>query len=501
MVAIPAEPVSLNPLYLEGEISYAVSELGFSYLTNYDSRGNIVADVARQVPTLANGGVSRDGLRVTYLLRRGVRWHDGAELTSRDVAFTYRAIMNPANSLPSRYGYDQVAAVEAPDELRVVVRLKHPYSPIISYFFGGDSNYPILPAHLLAGLADLNHAPYNQAPIGSGPFVFTHWLRGDHIVARSNPTYYGGRPSIDGVTLRVVGDSSTIVAQLLTGEVDATFFADVTRIATLRAIPAHRVVVTPVPYFYALFFNVTDPVTGDPAVRRAFALAIDRRAMVDKVTHGLFNAGTGMRGLFTWSFDPHAGNVPYDPRSAQAILSRDGWVPGPGGIRVKDGHRLELGVALRAGMQVDSEFATVLAAQVRSVGIDVAIKQYAHDQFVATNGPIEQGRYQIGLYGYQSSYDPDVSWMLACDQRGPHGFNWARYCNAAVDGELREGAASFDRATRLRDYRLTQRQLLADLPYVFLCQISEIDVVPSRLRGYAQPLLSPFNSVARWRLR
>ncbi|MGR4064249.1 MAG: ABC transporter substrate-binding protein, partial [Vulcanimicrobiaceae bacterium] len=255
IVAYPDEPVSLNPLLLEGAVSYAVSELGYSYLTNYDSRGTIVPDVAARVPTVANGEISRDGMRVTYTLRRGVRWQDGAELTARDVAFTFRAILNPANSIPSRYGYDQVASVQTPDAYTVVVHLKHPYSPIVSYFFGGDSNYPILPAHLLSRFPDLNHVAFNASPVGSGPFVYTRWSRGDSIATKANAGYYAGRPPLDGIALRLVHDSSTAVAQLTTGEADAAFFADVTRIASLRAIPGHRVVITPVPYFYALLFN------------------------------------------------------------------------------------------------------------------------------------------------------------------------------------------------------------------------------------------------------
>jgi peptide/nickel transport system substrate-binding protein len=501
VVAVPAEPVSLNPLYLEGELGYVISELGYSYLTNYDAHGSVVPDLANQVPTLANGGISRDGTRITYRLRRGVRWADGAALTSRDVAFTYRAIMNPANAIPSRYGYDRVAGVDAPDDRTVVVRLRSSYSPIVSYFFGGDSNYPILPAHLLAALRNLNHASFGDAPVGSGPYAFARWSRGDYISAKANPSYFAGRPAIDRVTLRFLHDSSTTVAQLMTREVDATFFADVTRIATLREIPDHRIVVTPVPYFYALLFNVTDPLVGDRAVRRAFAGAIDRRALVAKMTHGLYDAGTGMRGLFTWAFDPRVGNVPYDPRAAEAALASEGWIPGPDGIRVKGGRRLELELALRTGMEIDAGFATLIAAQERAVGIDVTLKQYAREQFLALGGPITQGRYQIALYGYQSSYDPDVSWLLACSQRGPHGFNDARYCNAAVDRALRDAAASFDRATRARDYRFVQRQILTDLPYEFLCQISEIDVIPSRLQGYDPPLLSPFRTIARWHFR
>jgi peptide/nickel transport system substrate-binding protein len=434
-------------------------------------------------------------------MRAGVRWQDGAALTSRDVAFTYHAIMNPANTIPSRFPYDHVARVDTPDAATVVVTLKRPYSPIVANFFGGDSNYPILPAHLLAGFANLNNVAYNAAPAGSGPFAFERWMRGDHVTATASSTYYAGKPRLDRVTLRFIANSSTTAAELATGEVDATFFAEVNDIATLRAVPDHRIVITPIPSMYALSYNLTDPLAGDPIVRRAFALAIDRHALVEKVTHGIDDADTGMRGLFTWAYDPHAGNVPYDPNAAKALLSRAGWLPGPDGIREKNGRRLEITLTIMT-LSTDTELAAVIAEQEHAIGIDTAVKRYPRGQFAALDGPILKGRFQITLSDYASSYDPEPSWLLACDQRPPAGYNYTGYCNAAVDRALAEAASTYDRATRQHNLSFVQRQLLADLPFYFLCQISEIDVIPSRLQGYDRPLLgTPFNSVARWRLR
>jgi peptide/nickel transport system substrate-binding protein len=382
----------------------------------------------------------------------------------------------------------------------VVVKLKRPYSPIIAYFFGGDSNYPILPAHLLAHYASLDRAAYNAAPIGSGPYRFARWVRGDRLEMTANPRYYAGRPAIARISLRFVHDSSTTMNQLLTNEVDATFSADVARIIALRAIPHHRLLVTPGPYFYALSFNVTDPTAKNPTLRRAFALAIDRHALVGKVAHGLYDADTAMRGLFTWAFDPRAESLEYDPQRAEVLLTKDGWIPGIDGIRIKNGRRLQLQLAFVASSGIASGFASLIVEYERAVGIDVTTKQYGIEEFVASGGPLSQGRFQVALVSYLSTYDPDASWLLSCNQRAPEGFNFARYCNPAIDHALQRGIYLFDRGARRRTYSFVQRQLLTDMPYDFLCQRSEIDVIPSRLAGYEHPLLSPYNSVARWSL-
>ena len=499
VVAVPKEPISLNPLLLEGLDAYTYGEILYSYLTGYDSDGRVVPDLAVSVPSLANGGVSPDGRTVTYHLRHGVRWQDGAPLTSRDVVFSYHAVMNPANIVPERYGYDVVASVAAPDPYTVVVHLKRAFSPIIGFFFGGDSNYPVLPAHLLAGYPNLNAVAFNSAPVGSGPYRLERWDRGDRLTFEANATYYAGKPHIEHLVLPFISEGSTAIDELETGEIDAATMLDASRIAELRAIPHHRVVVTPVPWWYALSFNLDDPLLRDHAIREAIALAIDRRTLTRKITQGVYDADTAMRGLFTWAFDPHADTITYDPARAAALLTRDGWIPGADGIRVKGGRRLHLELALPSGDAITTRFATAIAAAAHTIGIDIALRQYPRGQFIGEEGPILQGRYQLSLYDYQGTVDPDASWLLACDQRSPHGFNVARYCNAGVDSLLEAAAASFDRATRIASYDQVQRRIAADLPYYFICQISEVDVIPTSLQGYRRPLLSPFNSVASWR--
>ncbi len=327
VVALPQEPVSLNPLLLEGPIAYAIGDLLYSYLTNYDSEGNMVPAVAVRVPTTQNGGVSADGKRVTFHLRHDVRWQDGVPLTARDVAFTYRAIMNPANDIPTRYGYDAVASVTVPDPYTVVVRLKRPLSPIVPFFFGGDSNYPIMPEHLLGRYSSINDAPFSVAPIGSGPYEFVKWQHGDRLILAANPRYYGGKPRLARMVLPFIHDPATTINELQTGEIGAAFSLDASRISALQGTPRHRIVVTPIPYFFAMAFNTSVPALRDPSVRRALAMAIDRDTIVRKVSHGLYDAHTGMRGVFTWAFDPQADTLRYDPAAAQKMLARAGWSP------------------------------------------------------------------------------------------------------------------------------------------------------------------------------
>src|ERR1700729_1575714 len=134
IIARLSEPTSLNPLYLQGSDAADIGALGFSSLTTYDANDAIITDVATVVPTLANGGISRDGRRIVFHLRRDVRWQDGYPLTARDVLFTYRAGTNSSNAFPSENGYNPIARVWARDSYTVVVELKRPYAPIVTTF-------------------------------------------------------------------------------------------------------------------------------------------------------------------------------------------------------------------------------------------------------------------------------------------------------------------------------------------------------------------------------
>jgi ABC-type transport system substrate-binding protein len=269
----------------------------------------------------------------------------------------------------------------------------------------------------------------------------------------------------------------------MTGEVDAAFSLDASRISLLRSLQSHRVIVTPIPYFYAISFNMSDPLLQSESVRRALAMAVDRDSIVRKVSHNVYDAQTGLRGLFTWAFDPNADRLPYNPALARKMLA---------------GKHLHLQLAFPAGSDITARIATAVAAAEASVGVDVTLKRYLREVYMANDGPINQGRYQMQLYDYHSNYDPDAAWLLACDQRSPNGFNDARYCNAAVDRTLQAGSSVYERGARSKFYAQVQPAIVRDLPYFFLCQASEIDVIPADLQHFDRPLLSAFNSVARW---
>ena len=175
---------TLNPILGTTDAEGAFSRLFNDTLITVDPHGRLVPDLAAEVPTTKNGGISADGLTIRYKLREHVKWQDGEPFSSADVKFTLDAIMNPANDVSDRVGFDDVSRVELPDACTIVFHLRHRYAPFVATVFGDD--WGILPAHILASEKTINDAPFNAMPIGTGPFRVVRWERGDRIELRRN---------------------------------------------------------------------------------------------------------------------------------------------------------------------------------------------------------------------------------------------------------------------------------------------------------------------------
>src|SRR5579864_1990086 len=215
------EPDTLNPMLSSLQVTLEESMLWAGYLFNYNDNNEFVPELATQMPTLENRGISRDGLTIIYHLRRGVRWQDGAPFGADDVIFSWHAIMNPRNNVEGRVGYELISSIDKIDDYTIVVHLTRPFAPFTATFFTmGAFAYAVLPKHLLAGLPDINRAQYNLLPIGTGPFRVVGYRHGQDLKLEANPLYWRGPPKLREVDITYFSDQNTILTQLRTHEVD-----------------------------------------------------------------------------------------------------------------------------------------------------------------------------------------------------------------------------------------------------------------------------------------
>ena len=494
-----ADPDSLNPLLSTMDLSYDISSLIFSYLVVADARGTPTGDLATEVPSLANGGISRDGKTYTYHLRGGVRWHDGVPLTSRDVAFSWRAIVNPRNNVLHREGYDHVARIDTPDDRTVVVHLVRRDPPFVTQFFTTlqEGAKPIVPEHLLRKAPEINDVPFNAHPVGTGPFRFVAWDRGRRITLAANERYFKGRPKLDRIELSILPDMNTIATALRTHEVDMPVSADPLLYDHFRATPGLRATLTDWNSQYMLMLDDARPGLRHVDVRRAIARAIDYSVLIDKLT---FRTGLPAHDIVPPASIGFAHNpaYAYDPAAARALLERGGWRAGADGIRASGGTRLDLVMVVDPSGQGPA-YAVQLQQMLRAVGIGLTIKPYPYKGIFAFDGPIVNGRFDLAVFGNTLPYDPDSTSTLTCANFAPKGENESRTCDPAIDALERAGLATDDPRARAAIYRTIGRRVHDTVPFIPLFRRRRVSVFNDDLRGYdPAPVAAPWWNAYAW---
>jgi peptide/nickel transport system substrate-binding protein len=471
-----------------------------SWLVTLDPHG-YAPDAAIAVPTLANGGISRDGRTITYHLRHGMRWQDGVPLTARDVLFTQKVMMDPRTLAPYRDGFDDVRAIAAPDPYTVVVRIAEPNRLFVMNWLGPEAPTAILPEHLLAHEPDLQKSAYAAAPLASGPYRIVRWQHGDRVTFTANPTWYGGTPAIKTIVVRFIPDSTTRLTELRTHEIDAELDTSAQTAAQARAIPGLRVTADPAPEFEKLIFNLRAAIVSERAVRLAIAQAIDTQSIARTVSHGLLSGRDGARGIYLWTYDPHAGYPAYDPHAAAARLDAAGWRLGGDGIRHDAaGRRLAFTIALRADRADDITAAIDVQNQLRRIGIDVALKTYSAPLFTANDSFIRTGKFTAELSTYFANIEPDPSIFFACWERGTNGFDESGYCDPATDALIAASLRTTDRRRIAGLMSQIQRRINAEMPAIFLWQAVDTNVIPAGMRNFADMLGTPYANAGTWSL-
>jgi peptide/nickel transport system substrate-binding protein len=472
-------PNSLNPIFETITIELLLAQMMFDTLVYPRPDGTIEPDLAAVVPTQANGGISRDGRTITYHLRHGVRWHDGKPFTSADVAFTQAATMNPANNVTVRQPNDRVVRLDTPDPYTVVVHLAHSFAPFVVEW----NSTGILPAHLLAGKADINRDAFNAAPVGTGAFRFVRWQRGSTIELDANDDYFEGPPRLKRIVVSILPNETAAALALRTHQIDWLFNTTIGALPSLAGDADIRIERFDAVTFQGIALNLMHPALADVRIRRAISLAIDRRELVDKLQRGYATPATADIPRFMWAYDPTL-RAPFDPAASAALLDAAGWKRGPDGIRVRDGRRLSLSYVFFSGIPIFAAIAVQIQAQLRAVGIDVGLRSYEVSLLFAHDGPYARGDFDLGFVQFFNYDDPEDALFFSCGARAPAGFNYARWCDARYDHLSQAGVATNDRATRRAVYAQTQRRILDAVPMVLLDYPVDAEAVNVDLTGF-----------------
>ncbi|MBV9056614.1 MAG: peptide ABC transporter substrate-binding protein [Candidatus Eremiobacteraeota bacterium] len=490
---------TLNPhLFTETTLGY-ISQMTQAYLVKYDAHNRPYPELVTVVPTQANGGISADGDTITWHLRKGVRWSDGAPFSADDVVFSTKAVLNQANNEVGRDGWNLITKVDEPDKYTVVYHLRRPYSPYLPTFFGSaGANPTVLPAHLLAHYPNINNVPYNSKPVGIGAFRVVRWKRAESIELEANPYYFRGKAKIARITFKLVPSRDTLLTLLQTGDIDLWPELPASYIPQTKAIDKVDTDVRTGIYYGHLDFNVRRPLVADVRVRRAIRYALDRREIVAKIQHGY----AVVQESFVSPVLPFAPKgIPFaehDAAKARQLLDQAGWEVGPGGIRAKNGVRLVLQFPYYTGVSTADDTVELIREQLRAVGIDIETRKYAPAMFFApyqNAGIVYGGKWDMTMFSWQDIPIPDYSNTFECNQIPPNGQNVTRYCNAQADQLMEQIKGTYDPVKQQALFDRLVRMIVADVPTTVL-DVYDVGFAHNKnLAGFDPGAFTPFDNL------
>jgi peptide/nickel transport system substrate-binding protein len=483
------EPEILNEAVNSMVASVYVCNLIFSKFVKYNDRLELVPDLIEEIPTVENGGISSDYLTYTYHIRRNARWHDGVPVTSYDAKFSYEVMMHPDINVETRQGWDVVDRVETPDSFTVVFHLREIYANFVGDCFYDES---VLPRHLLRDALgpDFQNAAFHRRPIGSGPFLFKEWVSGSHIIVQANRDYYGEGPWLDEIVIKFIPEDEALVMQLETGEIAGVDNAPNTALAAVGKAPGARLFRNAALFNEHLDLNCEHPILRDRLVRRALALATDRKEISDKIYDGVWVPAFGddyPRSAY-YSAAVETLNV-FDPARAAALLTEAGWIDRDGdGIREKNGKPLALAISAMTGNLNRERTEMVLREQYRRIGVDLGIRNYTPGELYASwdeGGILRRGAYDIALYAVLTP--PDPSTKDGTYSEGfipPKGQNFTRIRHERLSHLLADGGRTILFAERKKIYDEAAAIVAAEAPVIPLLWVTQLDVMPQALVNY-----------------
>jgi len=469
--------------------SHAAAGYVFNGLVRYDKDLKLEGVLAK------SWDISPDGRKITFHLRKDVKWQDGAPFTSADVLFTYQRMIDPNTPTAYADALQQVRRARAPDAFTFVAEYARPFAPALESW-GMD----ILPKHLLEPYPDISKSPLNKHPVGTGPYRFVEWKTGEKVVFDANPDYFEGKPYIARVITRVIPDQATMFLELVSGGLD-----------TMDLTPPQYTRQTDTPEFRASFnkykypasaftylgFRLSHPLFRDRRVRQAIAFAADKKAVIQGVLLGLGQEATGPYKPGTWAYNPDVRRYPHDPAKARALLAEAGWSRKDGdGVLIKDGQRFEFTVLTNAGNEARSKTAAILQQNLAEVGIRMQIRTVEWAAFI--NQFIDQRNFEAVILGWTISPDPDQFTIWHSSMTGPKQFNFVGFANPEVDRLLEDGRGTFDLEQRKKAYFRIQEILAEEQPYVFLYVPDALPVVQSRFHGIHPALAGITYNFPKW---
>lgn len=462
VVALANSPTNIDPRVGTDQASGRVCELILNGLVTTDPQGNLVPDLAESWEVLDGGR------RYRFHLRPGVRFHDGRELTSRDVAWTYGTILDGSVQTAKGAAFEVVREVVPVDPLTVDLVLREPYGALLADLTPAQGIIP----------EGMTPEEMNRQPVGTGPFRLVERTP-ERVILEPFDDHFRGAPFLRRLELKEVPDVTVRALELLHGSVQLVvndLAPDV--VPRFRDDPRYKAEVSPGSNYAYLGLNLDDPVLSDVRVRHALALSIDRQRLVDTLWQRLGVVTETMLPPGSWARNDDLAPVPYDPAAAAALLEEAGY-PDPDGDGPLPRVHLEYKTSTSETYLLQAQ---VIQEMARPAGFDIEVRSF---EFATFYSDVKRGNFQIFSLVRTGIVDPNIyRLVLHSEALPPAGQNRGHYRNLEFDRLVDEGAHGATPEER-RPYYLRAQEIVAeDLPYISLYTRFNFAVMPAELEGY-----------------
>jgi peptide/nickel transport system substrate-binding protein len=486
VVGSSADARMLLPMLASDSASGDIAGLIFNGLTKYDKNLNLIGDLAQ------SWEIKKNGLEITFHLRKGVKWHDGAEFTADDVVFTYQKVTDPKVPTPYSSIYGPVKSVKALDPYTVRVVYSEPFAPALESWGMG-----IIPRHVLEG-KDISKEEYSRNPIGTGPYKMKAWITGQRIVLERFDDYFEGKPGIKEYITRIIPDNATMFLELKFGGIDymgltpQEYKLQANTDLFKRNFQKFRF---PFFGFTYLGYNLLDERFKDVRVRRALTYAIDKRKIIKGVLLGYGSPCTGPFSPESWAYNPNVKDLEYNPQKSLELFEEAGWEL-KDGVLQKDGRPFRFTILTNQGNTPRQLAAQIIKESLAQVGVIADIKVLEWQAML--HDFIDKKRFEAVIMGWSLSRDPDIYDIWDSSKTKEGEFNFISYKNPEVDKLLLEGRRTFDMEKRKKIYWRIHEILAYEQPYTFLYVPDSLIVLHKRFKGVEKAPIGIMYDFIHW---
>jgi peptide/nickel transport system substrate-binding protein len=468
IAAVNTDPLELIPAFQPEDVSQATCNNLFNKLVKFDQYFNICPDLA------TDWTISKDGLTYTFHLVKNATWHDGKPFTSEDVKFTY--------DYEKQYGavaprFKDIESIETPDKYTVVIKQKKINAAFMVYLAWGYTQ--IMPKHLYDG-TDWKTNPQNQRPIGTGPFKFQEWVKGDHVTLVANENYFKGRPYLDKLIIKVIPDPQTALMAFEAGEIDALTmyrapdFKDVPKLAARKDV---TIIKWPYYTYWCLAFKMDHPIFGKMTVRQAIAHAIDRDTIVKTCFYGVPTPAPNADPLsptLAWAWNPDAKNYEFNPAKAEKMLDDAGYPKG------KDGVRFKATLDYQPYLPGDEDMWLMVKAMLHDIGVEVTLIK--HDSASYREKVWNRNNLEMAWVGGGTGPDPSILRQRLGSEMFNNG-NIGCYNNSKVDKLFDLALGTADQNERAKYYKEIGAIAAEELPRYPIYNIMMVEAWKGEFQG------------------